>query len=81
MALARLRKELKDLVNGAEVSGVNATPRGDDLTHLVGTLKGPEGTAYEKGVFFVDIKIPQQYPFEPPKMKFETKEINSTPKD
>lgn len=73
MALARLRKELKDLVNGADVSGVNASPRGDDLTHLVGNLKGPEGTPYEKGVFFVDIKIPQQYPFEPPKMKFETK--------
>ena len=73
MALARLRKELKDLANGADVSGVNASPRGDDLTHLVGDLKGPEGTPYEKGVFFVDIKIPQQYPFEPPKMKFETK--------
>ena len=73
MALARLRKELKDLVSGEDVSGVTATPRGDDLTRLVGTLKGPEGTPYEGGVFFVDIVIPQQYPFEPPKMKFENK--------
>ena len=39
----------------------------------MGTLKGPEGTPYEGGVFFVDIVIPQQYPFEPPKMKFENK--------
>ena len=73
MALARLRKELKDLVSGEDVSGVAATPRGDDLTRLQGTFKGPEGTPYEGGVFFVDIVIPQQYPFEPPKMKFETK--------
>ena len=73
MALARLRKELNDLVSGEDVSGVTAAPRGDELTRLVGTLKGPEGTPYEGGVFFVDIVIPQQYPFEPPKMKFETK--------
>ena len=36
-------------------------------------MKRPEGSPYEGGVFVVDIVIPQSYPFEPPKMKFETK--------
>merc|ERR1712187_609010 len=31
------------------------------------------GSPYEGGVFEIDIVIPAQYPFEPPKMKFLTK--------
>ena len=73
MSLARLRKELSDIENDKAVSGVYARVRGDDMTKLEGTLKGPEGTPYEGGIFVVDIQIPQQYPFEPPKMKFETR--------
>jgi ubiquitin-conjugating enzyme (huntingtin interacting protein 2) len=41
--------------------------------HLKGTIQGPEGTPYEGGVWEIDIDIPKQYPFEPPKMKFITK--------
>ena len=40
---------------------------------LTGKIKGPSGTSYEGGVFEVDIQLPNQYPFEPPKMKFITK--------
>ena len=40
---------------------------------LIGKIKGPSGTSYEGGVFEVDIELPPQYPFEPPKMKFVTK--------
>jgi ubiquitin-protein ligase len=29
-------------------------------------------TAYEGGTFIVDIQIPDEYPFRPPKMKFDT---------
>merc|ERR1712176_469079 len=36
-------------------------------------MGGPEGTPYEGGVFDVDVLIPSEYPFEPPKMKFTTK--------
>ena len=73
MSLARLRKELQDIEREKDVSGVYARVRGDDMTKLVGTLKGPEDTCYEGGTFTVDIQIPAQYPFEPPKMRFETK--------
>ncbi|KAL5041924.1 ubiquitin-conjugating enzyme/RWD-like protein [Aspergillus fruticulosus] len=45
----------------------------DDVTHLRGTFPGPPGTPYEGGTYKVDIKIPTEYPFRPPVMKFITK--------
>jgi len=60
MSLARLRKELMDIEVDKDTSGVYARVRGDDMTKLVGTLKGPEDTPYAGGVFVVDIQIPQQ---------------------
>jgi ubiquitin-conjugating enzyme (huntingtin interacting protein 2) len=69
----RLLKELKE-VGKKDTSGVDAKPVTEgNLRHLRGTVQGPEGTVYEGGVFDVDIVIPDQYPFVPPKMKFITK--------
>lgn len=54
--------------------GVHAKPVTEgNLRHLKGTVKGPEGTVYDGGVFEIDIQLPNAYPFEPPKMKFITK--------
>lgn len=70
----RLTKELAEVGKDDKTSGVKATPvKAGDLNHLKGTINGPLGTCYEGGVFEVDIIIPKQYPFEPPKMKFTTK--------
>lgn len=44
-----------------------------NLMHWKGTLKGPTGTPYEGGIFKIDIQLPPDYPFVPPKMKYETK--------
>lgn len=72
-ANSRLMKELAE-VGKDDSSGVTATPVTEgNLRHLIGTLQGPEGTVYAEGVFEVDIIIPKQYPFEPPKMKYLTK--------
>ncbi|CAM9540789.1 unnamed protein product [Phaeothamnion confervicola] len=70
--LTRIRKELQECARDTK-SGVTASPVGESLTHLVGTIIGPEGTPYEGGTFSIDITVPQGYPFEPPKMKFTTK--------
>jgi len=43
------------------------------MRHWKGTIFGPKDTCYEGGTFLVDIEIPQEYPFKPPKMKFDTK--------
>lgn len=70
----RIAKEIADIHNDPH-SQVTAEPMGadDDLTHLRGSFRGPPATPYEDGTFFVDIKIPTEYPFRPPIMKFETK--------
>mmetsp|Transcript_10375 Transcript_10375/g.13734 ORF Transcript_10375/g.13734 Transcript_10375/m.13734 type:complete len:196 (+) Transcript_10375:150-737(+) len=72
-ANGRIMKELKE-VGKNDSSGVHAKPISEgDIRHLKGTVQGPEGTPYDGGVFEVDIAIPRQYPFEPPKMRFITK--------
>jgi ubiquitin-conjugating enzyme (huntingtin interacting protein 2) len=69
----RIAKELED-VKRDQLSGVTLDmAEDDDLSHLKGTFLGPPGTPYEGGLFEVDIKIPVEYPFKPPIMKFDTR--------
>lgn len=68
----RIRKELEDIRND-KVSGVTIQQDSSNPNHLVGTIKGPDDTPYAGGVYQVDITIPTDYPFNPPKMKFLTK--------
>ncbi|KAH6622288.1 ubiquitin-conjugating enzyme/RWD-like protein [Boeremia exigua] len=70
----RIAKEIADIKND-KLSQIIVDPagNGDDLTHLRGQFLGPPDTPYEGGTFQVDIKIPNEYPFRPPGMKFETK--------
>jgi len=71
--VTRVKKELID-VRKDTLSGVTADLVEDgNFRHLLGTLKGPTATVYEGGMFLVDIVIPPNYPFVPPKMKFLTK--------
>ncbi|KAK9725786.1 hypothetical protein RND81_05G169300 [Saponaria officinalis] len=44
-----------------------------DPLKLQGIIIGPCGTPFEGGVFFLSIKVPTNYPFKPPKIKFKTK--------
>ena len=45
----------------------------DDITNLLGAIVGPPDTPYEMGIFYVHIRIPDQYPFAPPVCRFITK--------
>jgi len=66
----RLEKELNDIKTGTDISADATTT---DLTHWQGVMKGPEGTPYNGGSFTIDIDIPSDYPYNPPKMKFVTR--------
>lgn len=70
----RIAKEVAD-IHSDNLSNIFASPvgNGDDLTHLKGSFKGPPGTPYEGGNYIIDVKIPSDYPFRPPIMKFDTK--------
>jgi len=72
----RIMKELKELQDNSKNSKqqqVEARMVGDNLRKWKGKIFGPADTPYEGGTFIVDIEIPADYPFKPPKMKFETK--------
>mmetsp|Transcript_18791 Transcript_18791/g.35256 ORF Transcript_18791/g.35256 Transcript_18791/m.35256 type:complete len:202 (+) Transcript_18791:116-721(+) len=74
--LKRLEKELQDiraLAKDGKEAQVSADSVENDLTHWKAWLKGPEGTPYSGGLFDIDIEIPVEYPYNPPKMKFDTK--------
>ncbi|XP_026830483.1 ubiquitin-conjugating enzyme E2-22 kDa-like [Ooceraea biroi] len=45
----------------------------DSLTELKGEIAGPPDTPYEGGNFVLEIKVPETYPFNPPKVRFITK--------
>ncbi|RYO79828.1 hypothetical protein DL766_006018 [Monosporascus sp. MC13-8B] len=71
----RVAKELADIQADASISHITAHPvdGSGDLTHLKASITGPPGTPYEGGHYVVDVKIPTEYPFRPPIMKFDTK--------
>lgn len=43
----------------------------DSWTELRGEIAGPPDTPYEGGKFILEIKVPETYPFNPPKVKKE----------
>lgn len=81
METRRLQKEAEELqklnVSGDNF-GVTAHMVGNAMTHWKGILRGPvnpiqSDTVYQGGTFFIDITIPPDYPYKPPRMKFDTK--------
>mmetsp|Transcript_69820 Transcript_69820/g.137030 ORF Transcript_69820/g.137030 Transcript_69820/m.137030 type:complete len:205 (+) Transcript_69820:90-704(+) len=71
--LKRLEKELQEVRSMSKDSSVTADAVDGDLTHWKGFMRGPEGTPYNGGAFVIDVQIPADYPYNPPKMKFDTK--------
>lgn len=71
----RLAKELQELSNPetALPFAKSVSLVGDNLNKWKVILIGPDKTPYEKGTFQLDMDIPTEYPFKPPKVKFATK--------
>lgn len=68
----RLHREFRELRNNPP-HGVSADLVDDDITHWTAIITGPSGTAYEGGLFKLDIKFSDDYPFKAPSARFLTK--------
>jgi ubiquitin-conjugating enzyme E2 D/E len=73
-----------------EIYGINIdAPAGFSLGPIDSTnlfkwqacIAGPDESPYEKAIFFLDIDFPENYPFEPPKVKFNTKILHMNVND
>ena len=68
---SRLKKELERLRKDPP-HGVTCWSKEDRVDSLQAQLLGAEGTPYEGGIFSLDIRIPDRYPFQPPQVQFVT---------
>eukprot|EP00049_Salpingoeca_infusionum_P027052 m.30010 g.30010 ORF g.30010 m.30010 type:complete len:166 (+) comp9230_c0_seq1:106-603(+) len=76
MAVRRLAKEFKELMQST-TPGVLAGPVDEsDFFKWEALIAGPEGTPFEYGVFRAILTFPRDYPHSPPTMKFTSKIVH-----
>ncbi|XP_045784526.1 ubiquitin-conjugating enzyme E2-22 kDa [Maniola jurtina] len=75
IAAKRIKREFREVINSEEVAGghIKLDLVSDSWTELQGAIAGPPDTPYEGGTFLLEIKVPETYPFNPPKIRFVTK--------
>ena len=72
-ATKRLLKDIEEFQNNKiPTVGVAACNMDDDLFTWHANIKGPSRTYYEGGVFHLELKIPETYPHNPPKIELLT---------
>jgi len=75
IAVQRIKREFKEVVKSEEVARCHIKVEliNESFTELRGEIAGPPDTPYEGGTYVLEIKIPETYPFNPPKVRFITK--------
>eukprot|EP01055_Gregarina_sp_Pseudo9_P005279 Gregarina_sp_Pseudo_9__5278@NODE_606_length_2498_cov_71_494103_g572_i0_p2_GENE_NODE_606_length_2498_cov_71_494103_g572_i0NODE_606_length_2498_cov_71_494103_g572_i0_p2_ORF_typecomplete_len152_score25_82UQ_con/PF00179_26/7_2e48ProkE2_B/PF14461_6/7_5e09RWD/PF05773_22/0_064UEV/PF05743_13/0_22_NODE_606_length_2498_cov_71_494103_g572_i0138593 len=68
----RITKEIQDLKLDCP-PGILAEPDPNNQRYFRIKVEGPSGTAYEGGVYKLELFLPEVYPMEPPKVRFLTK--------
>jgi len=67
----RLQSELMALM-GSRDPGVSAFPEGENIRCWAATIEGSKGTVYEGLRYKLTLRVPSDYPFKPPQVKFDT---------
>lgn len=75
MAVSRIKREFKEVMKSEEIAlcSIKIELVNDSWTDLKGEIAGPTDTPYEGGRFLLEIRVPETYPFNPPKVRFITK--------
>nr|XP_046179560.1 ubiquitin-conjugating enzyme E2 K-like isoform X3 [Oncorhynchus gorbuscha] len=75
IAVQRIKREFKEVLKSEETSRnqIKVDLVDENFTELKGEIAGPPDTPYEGGRYQLEIKIPETYPFNPPKVRFITK--------
>ncbi|XP_049922060.1 ubiquitin-conjugating enzyme E2 T isoform X1 [Epinephelus moara] len=68
---SRLKRELQ-MLSTEPPPGITCWQTEERIDDLRAQIVGGTGTPYEGGLFSLEIKVPERYPFEPPKMRFLT---------
>ncbi|XP_068930675.1 ubiquitin-conjugating enzyme E2 T isoform X1 [Petaurus breviceps papuanus] len=68
---SRLKRELH-LLATEPPPGITCWQNTNQIDDLRAQILGGTNTPYEKGIFKLEISIPERYPFEPPKIRFLT---------
>ncbi|KAI7993033.1 Ubiquitin-conjugating enzyme E2 19 [Camellia lanceoleosa] len=69
--LKRLQSELMALMMSGD-SGISAFPEEESIFCWKGTITGSKDTVFEGTEYKLSLSFPNDYPFKPPKVKFET---------
>ncbi|CAD7973367.1 unnamed protein product [Amoebophrya sp. A25] len=68
----RIEKETQKLQTELP-TGVTCKPTEENYRYFKITMAGPQQTPYENGTYALELFLPEQYPMEPPKVRFLTK--------
>jgi ubiquitin-conjugating enzyme E2 J1 len=78
-ALTRIRKEYEQISKN-QSEYFTAYPIKDDLFTWHFTIRGPDGTEFEGGLYHGVIKLPTSYPLKPPNIMFLNVFLNNLEK-
>ncbi|KAF6719673.1 Ubiquitin-conjugating enzyme E2 T [Oryzias melastigma] len=68
---SRLKRELQ-MLSTEPPPGITCWQNDEQIDDLRAQIVGGSGTPYEGGLFSLEIKVPERYPFEPPNIRFLT---------
>ncbi|KAE9450693.1 hypothetical protein C3L33_17405, partial [Rhododendron williamsianum] len=74
-ARIRLELELRESVSNPPTNISFGPVSDEDMFHWQGIIIGPVDTPIEGGLFHLSIRFPIDYPFNPPKVQFQTQAI------